>query len=1447
MKSFLEALQTGDAVLLGRWLAEGMSASKPLTVQRFPLKQSLPLAIVLENIPLKADLHHWQQCIQLLTMKGARFADIAPSTMNEWQPRQTLLHEFIASYRGPRSTSQRHRLPIFDSGIPPEVTPEEIALNALWQWIMHEIITQTPDELERADSSGNPPLLAALFEGKVELAKMFIKAGADVTRRSPVNNSSALHYASHCEGAEEIMDMLLARGVPLDSENQQQQTALEVCHITKNILFLLQKGAALRRQSFMRIWHLAEQNSDSDLISHLLKHTDAARLSDPQGRTLLHEIKSADLIPELISAGADVNATDTTGCTPLLCALGSNADLTCVEALLAHGADVNQADTQGLSPLTLLIQYNIFGAKTVSLLQTMQQYGVQLDSRDDKGNSLLHLALFQPPEVLQFLLDQGLFINARDAQGRTPLHLAVEQRRWIQTNLLLMHGADPALADAHQLLPLEYFQAIFFENDPLFKKNIGPLLAPFSSAKIPKNYTDLFHLAVQWNDTDLLAELFTLRPPPPDVLAQGLRIAVAHRSYAAVEWLLAREVKPETQEHEPLLHLAVRNFDLKMVDMLMNAGADVQVRDQSQRTPFDIWIDAYQSPSSKMDPQEHVRLAYSIFALLVKKLPPTHPLLIELIPILVVYPRVRPWRILQFLILNGTPLPLPSTLPLEHSFASRDNFHTLCWPILIKEAVINHDLTLLTKLFGLLKPALKKDYLALAAYHTIEKLNWPVFELLIQLGFEVNHPVLDSAYSKERTHTFALLFASVQKAHQSNDSLRLQSIETFMIQLLNAGFSNELLSRPRYRGYSFSAGSLHHAVGYNMLGLVARLLDPPQQLDPDFLSNNKTPLEVAVTQKHVAMAELLLQRGANPKRITADKKTLLHLACESKNEAMIRLLFAANPVADKKTIEIAMQYKLPIALFELLWQACPPEQLLQIKPLLLATGMGHLPFVECILQKASTQILEQVNLLGQTALHIAARFPDPALFNLLLSRNFSPTARDYLGDTPAMIAFYHGTFSVLGLTAPAGIEFVEFELLQAQLREQPEFSWDGAAGVLGKCCFKLISLFRTRARAVDFLKRHQDAASSQQPVHDACLFSLPETGEWHQDAWAALAYQHGSALTRHLHLAPSIENALGHSPVTLQEIERTNIRYTREAEDQALAALFSRHRISEPAFNRVRDRFVPNEEDHMPSLFIDGADFKEPRYYLTKLEKHDRRGFILGALTHCCQSVGAAGEACTWYGMTSAFSGFYVVFKRSKAKDIQRLSKLLSTAEQKNCVRDFLGALAEKTQRKKYQDWCAEEARKQQVSADSLHILRTLRTHLTEQLQQAQEDQIVAQMWAWRNEKSLVFDSWERLRPEDDRLCLPFVEAAAKLAIQKYGFKRVLLGKNGNTPANLPFPEPVEVEYPVEYFDYRDSQEQWLVGECLPEPERLSNPLYALQVVFAQNRVSSQNEREATL
>ncbi|SES11843.1 ankyrin repeat domain-containing protein [Sphingobium sp. YR768] len=119
----------------------------------------------------------------------------------------------------------------------------------------------------------------------------------------------------------------------------------------------------------------------------------------------------ADLIPLLVNNGADVNAYESRGFTPLILA-AYNGQADTVEALLKAGADPCKPD---------LRQGNT------------AQMGVAFKGDD---------------RIATRLLKERCDVNARNKAGQTALMTASLFGRTVQVKLLLEHGADAGLIDA---------------------------------------------------------------------------------------------------------------------------------------------------------------------------------------------------------------------------------------------------------------------------------------------------------------------------------------------------------------------------------------------------------------------------------------------------------------------------------------------------------------------------------------------------------------------------------------------------------------------------------------------------------------------------------------------------------------------------------------------------------------------------------------------------------------------------------------------------------------------------------------------------------------------------------------------------------------------------------------------------------------------------------------
>jgi ankyrin repeat protein len=148
----------------------------------------------------------------------------------------------------------------------------------------------------------------------------------------------------------------------------------------------------------------------------------------------------------LIQKGADVNAQDNTGRTPLHEALLHGCTMA-ARLLIAVGADVTLRDRYGTSS----VDYASYRCD-VPIIELLVYKGADLYARDHSGRSALFSAAIDGNyTVAQFLISRGLNVTDVDERGRTPLHATAMStapdwqfaERLKQTaELFISHGAD---------------------------------------------------------------------------------------------------------------------------------------------------------------------------------------------------------------------------------------------------------------------------------------------------------------------------------------------------------------------------------------------------------------------------------------------------------------------------------------------------------------------------------------------------------------------------------------------------------------------------------------------------------------------------------------------------------------------------------------------------------------------------------------------------------------------------------------------------------------------------------------------------------------------------------------------------------------------------------------------------------------------------------------------
>jgi len=162
--------------------------------------------------------------------------------------------------------------------------------------------------------------------------------------------------------------------------------------------------------------------------------------TDEQGRTVLMRAAAqgrADLIPNIIAAGADVNARDKDGNSALYFA-ALNGRVEAVEALLKAGANVNSADNAG-SPV--LIGPSVQGY--TSIVRMMLAKGARVNQADKDGDNALILACAAgKAETVDALLAGGANIDVQNKNGITPLMIASFQGHVPTVRLLIARGGN---------------------------------------------------------------------------------------------------------------------------------------------------------------------------------------------------------------------------------------------------------------------------------------------------------------------------------------------------------------------------------------------------------------------------------------------------------------------------------------------------------------------------------------------------------------------------------------------------------------------------------------------------------------------------------------------------------------------------------------------------------------------------------------------------------------------------------------------------------------------------------------------------------------------------------------------------------------------------------------------------------------------------------------------
>ena len=286
------------------------------------------------------------------------------------------------------------------------------------------------------------PLAIAALRNQHGAARLLIARGADVNKRDFPDNAGPLHFAA-AHADLEMIRLLVEAGADIDGHGDDHAVGVlgwATCFrgVREDVAaWLLDHGASLN------VW-TAIALDRPDALRELIAQDPAllaARMSrNEHRRTPLHHAAAKNrlrMVQLLLELGADPNATDATGGTPLTTAAQEHADAAISAALAAAG-----------SRLDLLTAIN---TGRLDEAEAMLRENPDRIGPDGADTIALHLAVSKNDlPALRWLLAHGVAVNARRMMwdcNHTALHMAVERGAMDIARLLLEAGADPNIRD----------------------------------------------------------------------------------------------------------------------------------------------------------------------------------------------------------------------------------------------------------------------------------------------------------------------------------------------------------------------------------------------------------------------------------------------------------------------------------------------------------------------------------------------------------------------------------------------------------------------------------------------------------------------------------------------------------------------------------------------------------------------------------------------------------------------------------------------------------------------------------------------------------------------------------------------------------------------------------------------------------------------------------------
>jgi ankyrin repeat protein len=294
----------------------------------------------------------------------------------------------------------------------------------------------------------------AVKEGHLDCVRLLIKKGATVDVRMVYAaargghvacleavlqhvDTNELYFTSWSMHHPECLKLVLEKCSPINEDRLTQGLVSAACSSPPCVPIFLLYGAnanGIASGERRTVLMCSMESASPDTVELLLKSGADPNATDASGRTPLFYAADEgreDLLDMLLKYGADVSIVDNFGGTVLMRATDPKF---LNKVLEIGGVDVNAQDVEtGRTALDLAIT-------DVACMEVLLKHGATIGK-----NALIDAARYGSVTAVEFLLDRGAEVNVANDNGDTPLILACQYRScdsMKSINLLVGLGAE---------------------------------------------------------------------------------------------------------------------------------------------------------------------------------------------------------------------------------------------------------------------------------------------------------------------------------------------------------------------------------------------------------------------------------------------------------------------------------------------------------------------------------------------------------------------------------------------------------------------------------------------------------------------------------------------------------------------------------------------------------------------------------------------------------------------------------------------------------------------------------------------------------------------------------------------------------------------------------------------------------------------------------------------